>query len=68
MLPKEFSDKIVISGNTSLEGAKKILLSEREDNRLIRKEYESLRERTESFELANFENFQEIYMDSLNFV
>lgn len=65
MLPKEFSDKIVVSGNSSLEGAKKLLRVGASQD--ILKEYEDIRHRTESFELANVSGFQERYMQALNF-
>jgi uncharacterized 2Fe-2S/4Fe-4S cluster protein (DUF4445 family) len=65
MLPKEFSDKIVVSGNSSLEGAKKLLRVGASQD--ILKEYEDIRHRTESFELANISGFQERYMQALNF-
>lgn len=68
MLPKEFADKIVISGNTSLEGAKRFLLSDSEERTAILKTWENMRGYTESFELAKCEGFQGIYLDSLNFV
>lgn len=67
MLPEEFADKIVISGNTSLEGAKKFLLNLHEDKSALLQEYENYRNRVESFQLANAEHFQEYYMDSLEF-
>lgn len=66
MLPIEFADKIEISGNTSLEGAKRILLEEDNKTQLL-KEYDKLRKRTESFELANAEHFQQYYLNSLEF-
>lgn len=79
MLPQELKGKITVSGNTSLEGAKKLLLTE---NRLMNVEnkkqdisskewilqsYENLKKRVESFELANFEQFDKIYIEHLNF-
>lgn len=67
MLPEEFKDKIIVSGNTSLEGAKRWLLSTKEEQENLLQEYDSIRKRTESFELANFDGFQDIYMNSLEF-
>ena len=67
MLPEEFKDKIVVSGNTSLEGAKQWLLSTKMEQSDLLREYDSIRKRTESFELANFDGFQDIYMNSLEF-
>ncbi len=63
LLPEEFSDKIVISGNTSLEGAKQFLQTENCENWL--QEQEGIRKRTKSFELANQKNFQECYLTAL---
>ncbi len=68
MLPKEFTDKIVISGNTSLEGAKDVLLANDENRVYLLQEYDNIRNRTESFELANSASFQEIYINSLDFI
>jgi uncharacterized 2Fe-2S/4Fe-4S cluster protein (DUF4445 family) len=65
MLPKEFSDKIIVSGNSSLEGAKKLL--KQGSNKDILKEFQHILKRTESLELANMSGFQEKYMQSLNF-
>lgn len=76
MLPIEFADKLVICGNTSLGGAKSLLLidnefdeslEEKDEKEMLLEEYENIRNRTESFELANYEGFQECYMNSLNF-
>lgn len=67
MLPEELAGRITISGNSSLEGAKQLLLAEGNQQMAIRSEYESIRKRTMSFELADFEGFQQIYMESLNF-
>ncbi len=67
MLPEEFEDKIVVLGNTSLEGAKRWLLSTKEEQADLLQEYDLIRKRTESFDLANFDGFQDIYMNSLEF-
>lgn len=68
MLPKEFDNKIIISGNTSLEGAKRFLLSDSEKRVEILKMWENIRKCTKSFELATCERFQEIYLNSLDFI
>jgi uncharacterized 2Fe-2S/4Fe-4S cluster protein (DUF4445 family) len=66
MLPEELKDKITVLGNTSLEGASRFLMAG--DNRsLILEEYEGIRSRTESFELADYEYFQVTYINSMNF-
>lgn len=67
MLPKEFTGKIRISGNSSLEGAKKLLVADQEEQQKIISEYEAIKKRTVSFELADLDMFQETYMQSLNF-
>lgn len=67
MLPKEFTGKIQISGNSSLEGAKKLLVADQEEQQKIISEYEAIKKRTVSFELADLDMFQETYMQSLNF-
>lgn len=63
MLPVEFKDKIVVSGNTSLEGAKRFLTAR--DRDVLRSNYLKLKGRTESFELAGFDEFNDIYIDSM---
>ena len=67
MLPEEFSKKIHISGNSSLSGAKKLLLANQSEQQLIIENYESIRTRTITYELANLDTFQEMYLHSLNF-
>ena len=67
MLPEEFRNKITISGNTSLEGAKKLVTADGRENAAILLEYEAVKRRTKCLELANLEGFQEIYMQSLGF-
>ena len=72
MLPEELRDKIIISGNTSLEGAKKCLTAlVEEENEMpgARKTFldslYAIRNRTECFELANMKEFQARYMKAL---
>lgn len=67
MLPGEFAGKIIVSGNSSLEGAKKLLMAEGNEKQAVLSACEAIRKRTESFELANMEQFQDIYIQSLNF-
>lgn len=67
MLPKEFAGRMIVSGNSSLEGAKKLLLAGKCEKENILAAYEAIRNRTETFELANVEQFQDVYMHSLNF-
>lgn len=67
ILPEEFAGKIIVSGNSSLEGAKKLLSAEENQKENILADYEAIRSRTQTFELANIEQFQDVYMHSLNF-
>ena len=67
MLPEEFRDKVKVSGNTSLEGAKKLLMAENADKKELLAYYEGIRSRTGSFELADLEGFQDIYIQALDF-
>lgn len=67
MLPEEFRDKVKVSGNTSLEGAKRLLMAENGDKEDLMASYEDIRKRTESFELADLEGFQDIYIQALDF-
>lgn len=68
MLPEEFANKIIVSGNTSLEGAKRFLLSDRAKRVEILKMWDNICKCTKSFELATCERFQEIYLNSLDFI
>lgn len=67
MLPRELAGKITISGNSSLEGAKELLLTDMKDKGTIINAYEVICKKTESFELSNFESFQEMFINALNF-
>ena len=82
MLPEEFRGRITVSGNTSLEGAKKFLVSFVNDNNSeyvhdsedkstgrnkIITEYKCMINRTEAFELADHEEFQDVYIQAMNF-
>lgn len=67
MLPEEFAGKITVSGNSSLEGAKKLLLADDKEMQQILEDYKTIRKRTESLELANLQSFQDIFLQSLNF-
>lgn len=67
MLPEEFRGKIKISGNTSLEGAKKLVTADSRESEIIVSEYAAIKGRTRSLELANLDGFQETYMQSLDF-
>lgn len=68
LLPKSLQGKIRVCGNTSLAGAKNLLLSKHNDTLSeILQEYQNLKSRTESIELANIKQFQSIFMESLNF-
>lgn len=67
MLPEEFRDKVKVSGNTSLEGAKKLLMAENGEKEELLVYYEGIRKRTESFELADMDGFQDVYIQALDF-
>lgn len=79
MLPIELKGKITVSGNTSLEGAKKMLLTDeiysnakdevhvQSSKEQLLHSYEDLQKKVCSFELANFEKFDKIYVELLNF-
>ncbi len=60
MLPKNFSEKISLCGNTSLGGLSKIHTSEKND-------YEKFITKTVSVNLAETETFQKYFIDNLNF-
>lgn len=73
LIPKELRGKITVSGNTSLLGAEKYIMAYDEENNEatsrsdIMAEYDSMRYRTEAFELADYDGFQDIYINSMNF-
>lgn len=77
MLPESFQRKVVSAGNSSLEGAKELLLalcSTKEKNlsmnapkEEILHEYEKIRSRTECYELAGIPEFQELFIQALEF-
>lgn len=67
MFTDNLNGKITVSGNTSLAGAKKLLLSDEKKLTHILNIYEDIKSRTQSFELANFEGFKEEFIKSLNF-
>lgn len=67
MFPSAFRDKIVVSGNTSLEGAKKFMLLDNQEKDMLLNEYKNIRKRTECFELSNIDGFQQCFMNSLEF-
>lgn len=65
LLPKEFENKIIISGNTSLEGAKQFILSE--NKQTILETANQIICRTNVIELANSETFKSFYISAMNF-
>ena len=68
MLHEEFANKMIVSGNTSLEGAKSFLLSDSEQREEILKQWDEMYKCTKSFELATCEGFQEIYLNAMDFI
>ena len=67
LLPKKFRGKITVSGNTSLSGCCKYVLADDEERKKILSNYDNIRNRTEAFELAEYDDFQDIYISSMNF-
>lgn len=79
MLPKEFSGKVVVTENTSLNGAANLIKGINQGNILTPKNIDSIkneavlayymaaRQRTDSYELANLPDFQNLYMNALDF-
>ena len=63
ILPKEVKDKIIYVGNSSKTGAYMTLLSEQ-----VKEEMEGLAERMEYIELAETENYEKIFAESMRFV
>ena len=62
LLPGEFSDKIQTAGNSSLHGTKKILM-----DRSTEKELEDIKNSCEEIYLSNESDFQNIFMQNMNF-
>ncbi|MDE6435281.1 MAG: ASKHA domain-containing protein [Lachnospiraceae bacterium] len=79
MLPESFKGKVTVAGNSSLNGAKELLLKGMSCDKVldtmenghgkegILSDYEALCERTKSFELSNLPEFQSIYIKALDF-
>lgn len=67
MLPIEWKNRIQICGNTSLEGAKQYMLANESERRHILRTYTSMYNRMISFELANLDTFNEVFIKSLEF-
>lgn len=63
LLPKELKGKIIISGNSSLEGATMFL----QDAQNMRETCSVIKERTKCLELANLPQFQTRYLEAMNF-
>lgn len=62
LLPKEFEGKIEFIGNTSKSGAKAFLL-----NKDYRREMEETVKHIEVLELANYKEFEKVFVQSLSF-
>lgn len=70
MIPEPLRDKIHIMGNTSMEGAKKMLQTIHNDNddlTNLKNNLQNIVNNTSSFELANHNYFQSTFLDALNF-
>ena len=63
LLPDELKGKIIISGNSSLEGATMFL----RDPHNMRETCCAIKERTKCLELANLPQFQTRYLEAMNF-
>ena len=63
ILPKKVEDKIIYVGNSSKTGAYMTLLSEQ-----VKEEMEGLAERMEYIELAETENYEKIFAESMRLV
>lgn len=62
MLPKSFSGKCRFLGNTALQGAKKLLLKPQSLS-----EMQKLAERIQAYNLAEWEQFNERFVENINF-
>ncbi|MDO5157043.1 MAG: ASKHA domain-containing protein [Eubacteriales bacterium] len=74
MFPDSFRNKLVVVGNSSLEGATNLAKYMCNSNHTytvatqnIFSDYQDILNRTTCYELANLSNFQQIYMESLDF-
>lgn len=79
MLPESFKGKVCVAGNSSLNGAKELLLEyvsyvklvdekkASQGKKRVLSDYKTLCERTKSFELSNLPEFQDIYIKALDF-
>ena len=62
ILPKEVEDKLVYVGNTSKTGAYMTLMSEK-----VKSEMEDLAQKMEYMELAETDNYERIFAESMIF-
>lgn len=67
MLPEFLKGKITVSGNTSLEGAKKLLLADDKSLPAVKQRYEDMKKRTTSFELSTFSGFEKQFISAVDF-
>lgn len=67
LFPKELQGKTEVVGNTSLEGAYRYALAERENPVQLEKDMKMLTLETEEFSMASHESFEETYIKAMNF-
>lgn len=67
LFPEELKDKVQVVGNTSLEGAYRYAMDERNAKESLNKALKMLTEETEEFSMAEAEGFDKRYITAMNF-
>lgn len=67
LFPEEFRGKVEVVGNTSLEGAYRYVLAQKEDEEKLNEELKELISGTQECSMALFTGFEEMYIASMNF-
>ena len=67
LFPEELKGKVQVVGNTSLEGAYRYAMDERNAKESLNKALKMLTEETEEFSMAEAEGFDKRYITAMNF-
>lgn len=67
LFPEELKGKVQVVGNTSLEGAYRYAMDERNTPEQLNKALKMLTEETEEFAMAEAEGFEKLYIAAMNF-
>ncbi len=67
LFPRDLQGKVEVVGNTSLEGAYRYALADREEPEQLRADLKNLAEETQEFSMATLDGFEEAYIAAMNF-